>query len=419
MSICRADSGLESGVSAKTRQFEQKVCTDMKTVVILGAGYGGMRAVKRLAHAKTAARLVLVNQNPYHYESTQLHQVAVGTKEPEDITFDIRKAVPKGVEVVIDRVISVDQDSKTVNLSRSGSLGYDYLINALGFESETFGIKGAEENGLPLVDLDTALAARRHLEGTLERYRQTKDENDLHIVVCGAGFTSIEYLGELVHRMPSLVSRYGLPADKIKIDCVEASGKILPMFSQDLVQWAVTYLEKRGVVFHVSTPITEVRPGTVMSNDQEFTANTIIWTTGVRGSHVIADSGYNEKRNRVIVQKDLSVEDHPEEFLVGDISAVPDPQTGRPYPTTGQISVAEADTAAANVLARLAGKEPRTFAFKSVGTVCSLGPHAGVAEIDKLGKWKLKGSIVGVLKKIVNDRSVLELSDLRTMLESN
>lgn len=391
----------------------------MTTIMVLGAGYAGLRVVKRLAHAKTDAHVVLVNQNEYHYESTQLHQLAAGTKEPADVVFDLRKSLPDSVTLIVDKVVGIDQDGHRVSLEHHDPLSYDYLVNALGFESETFGIKGAEEHGWPIVDVDTALAARRKLEQTLARYQTSHDPLDLSIAVCGAGFTSIEYLGELVYRLPQLSKRLGFPMDRVKVDCIEASPKILPMFSKDLVDWAVDYLSKRGVNFHTSTPITEVKQGAVVSNDQEFKAHTIIWTTGVRGSHVIADSGYNQKRNRVVVRDDLSVEQHPEEFLVGDVSAVPDPQSGRLYPTTAQISMAQADTAAANVLARTRGQEPQRFIFRSEGTVCSLGPHAGVAEIDRMGTLKLRGRMVSVLKWIVNERSVLELADVRTMLESN
>lgn len=391
----------------------------MTTIMVLGAGYAGLRVVRRLAHAKTDAHVVLVNQNEYHYESTQLHQLAAGTKEPADVVFDLRKSLPDSVTLIVDKVVGIDQDGHRVSLEHHDPLSYDYLVNALGFESETFGIKGAEEHGWPIVDVDTALAARRKLEQTLARYQTSHDPLDLSIAVCGAGFTSIEYLGELVYRLPQLSKRLGFPMDRVKVDCIEASPKILPMFSKDLVDWAVDYLSKRGVNFHTSTPITEVKQGAVVSNDQEFKAHTIIWTTGVRGSHVIADSGYNQKRNRVVVRDDLSVEQHPEEFLVGDVSAVPDPQSGRLYPTTAQISMAQADTAAANVLARTRGQEPQRFTFRSEGTVCSLGPHAGVAEIDRMGTLKLRGRMVSVLKWIVNERSVLELADVRTMLESN
>ncbi|WEV68946.1 NAD(P)/FAD-dependent oxidoreductase [Bifidobacterium sp. ESL0775] len=393
----------------------------MKRIVVLGAGYAGMRMVKRLAAAKVDAQIVLVNKNPYHYQSTELHEVAAGTKEPADITFDVAQvfAKKKNVRVVIDEVTKVDQDAKKVELKNSDSLSYDYLVNALGFESETFGIKGARENGWPLIDVDTALAARKHLEDTLKRYKTSHDANDLRIVVCGAGFTSIEYLGELVYRLPDLAKEYGFPLDQVKIDCIEASPKILPMFNQNLADWGVKFLEGKGVTFHVSTPITEVKPDAVMSNDTAFPAGTIIWTTGVQGSHIIADSGYDQKRNRVVVEDDLRVKGQPDQFLVGDVSAVPNPDNGRLYPTTAQISIAQADCAADNLVALINGGTTKKFVFKSLGTVCSLGPKTGIASIDMMGHWNLKGWLAAVAKKMIADRSALELADIRTMLESD
>ncbi|MBB2955098.1 NADH dehydrogenase [Bifidobacterium commune] len=390
----------------------------MKKIVVLGAGYAGMRVVKKLANAKVDVQIVLINKNSYHYQSTQLHEIAAGTKEPADITFDVAKvfAKKKNVQVVIDEVTRVDQDAKSVELKNSEPISYDYLVNALGFESETFGIKGAEENGWSLVDIDTALAARKHLEDTLKRYRSSHDENDLKIVVCGAGFTSIEYLGELVYRLPDLAKEYGFPLESVKIDCIEAGPKILGMFDPKLADWGVKYLESKGVIFHTSTPITEVKPNAVMSNDTAFPANTIIWTTGVHGSHVIEDSGYEQKRNRVVVKEDLRVKGQPDQFMIGDVSAVPDPVSGRLYPTTAQISIAQADCAAENLIALLNGGTTKKFVFKSLGTVCSLGPKTGIAAIDMMGHWKLKGWLAAVSKKMISDRSTLELADIRTML---
>lgn len=391
----------------------------MATIAVLGGGYAGLRTVKRLVREKVNAHIVLVNKYPYHYESTQLHEVAAGTKKPSDITFDIREAVSDEVDVVIDTVASIDRANKKVLLEKSGPLSYDYLVNALGFETETFGIKGVEENSLSFYDIDSAVAVHEHLEKTLANYATSHDENDLHIVVCGAGFTGIELLGELVHQIPSWTKKYALPEGGIKLYCVEADKKILPMLPEELSKWAVDYLTEHGVEMHSGTAITQVNPGSVMGGDLEFRANTIIWTTGVRGSHVICDSGYDQKRNRVIVKDDLSVEGQPEEFLIGDVSALPDPASGRLYPTTAQIAIAQADAAAVNVAALVAGNPTKPFVFKSVGTVCSLGPHCGVATIDMFGHWKLKGHKVGLVKKLVNDRSVLELAHVKEMLASN
>lgn len=391
----------------------------MTKIVILGGGYAGLRTVKQLAAAKVDAELVLVNQNSYHYQSTQLHQVAAGTKEVADITFDIQGVLPRGVKFVLDRVTTIDREQHRVLLASGSELSYDYLVNALGFESESFGIPGVEENSLPLVDIPTALRAKEELENHLARYQYSHDENDLAIAVCGAGFTSIEYMGELAYRLPKLSKQYHFPLDKVKISCIEAADKILPMFEPDLAMWARQYLMDHGVTFYTSTSITAIEPGKVISKDSSFNANTIIWATGVKGSKVIADSGYDQKRNRVIVEEDLSVKGNPCEFLIGDVCAAMDPNTHRPYPTTAQISVVQADCAARNIEARMQGRPGIPFTYTSTGTVCSLGPLAGVAQINFLGHWKLKGMKVGLVKKITSDRSAFELGGVKAMLESN
>jgi NADH:ubiquinone reductase (H+-translocating) len=392
---------------------------NMTRIVVLGGGYAGLRTVRRLAAAKLDAELILVNKNSYHYQSTQLHQVAAGTKDVADVTFDIKHFLPKVVEFVLDEVTEIQRADKRILLRSGKNLNYDYLVNALGFESESFGIPGVEENSLPLVDIETAERARIELESHLAHYAQSHDVHDLAIAVCGAGFTSIEYLGELVYRLPSLAKQYHFPIEEVSISCIEAADKMLPMFTRDLSSWAEKYLVKHGVTFHTSTPITAIEPGKVVSNEKSFFANTIIWATGVKGSSVVADSGYAQKRNRVMVQDDLSVEGSPHEFVIGDVSAVMDSSSQRPYPTTAQISMAQADCAAHNIAALLQNRPSEKFTFSSTGTVCSLGPFAGVAQINMLGHWKLKGKKVAMVKKIINDRSTFELAGMKAALESN
>lgn len=128
-------------------------------------------------------------------------------------------------------------------LENNGELSYDYLVMALGFESETFGIPGVDEFSLPLVNIKTAEAAQAHLDKMLSNYQQSKNELDLSIVVCGAGFTSIEYLGEITNRIPKLAKTMNFPMDKVKITCIEAMPTLLPMFSEKLGQFGIDVLK--------------------------------------------------------------------------------------------------------------------------------------------------------------------------------
>ncbi|MGV0168362.1 NAD(P)/FAD-dependent oxidoreductase [Furfurilactobacillus sp. WILCCON 0119] len=389
----------------------------MTEVIVLGAGYAGLRTVHELHNANV--HITLIDRNAYHYEATALHTVAIGTNEPDHITFDIARALPSGVTFKQDTVTKIDVDHKQVSVAgEAAPLNYDYLVVALGFESEDFGIKGAAEYGLKLQDIDSAVAIRKHLETRLAAYNETKDERDLHIIVCGAGFTSIELLGELVHRMPSLIQQYNLPADKIEITCLEAQPKVLPMFDEKLVDYAVKYLADNGAIIHTATAIDEVTAHGVVSGDKTYEANTIIWTTGVRGSQVIADSGFDQKRNRVAVEPTLTLKDHPDVFIIGDNSAVPDPASGRFYPTTGQIAIAQATHVVKNIKGSLEGQSMTNFTYKSMGTVCSLGPTRGIAEIGSTGSIKLKGHKVSLVKKMINDRSIMEETGFANMMRN-
>ena len=390
----------------------------MKEIVILGAGYAGLRAAREL-RGLPGARITLVNRHAFHYESTELHTVAAGTREPEVISFDIRQSMGPTVEFKQDSVTRIDLEQKKVFLQAGPEpLSYDYLVVALGFESEDFGIDGAREHAMPLVDIDSALAVRQHFEARLAGFKTTRDENDLRLIVCGAGFTSIERCGEFAYRMPSLIELHDLPKDKVQLIALESAPKLLPMFDAHLVDYAVGYLAARGVQIHTSTTIKKVVPGGVMSEDRTFNANTIIWTTGVRGSHVIADSGFVAKRNRVNVEPTLALKDHPEVFFIGDDSAVFDPAGGRPWPTTAQLAIAEATHAAANIKAHIAGRPIADFKFVSKGTVCSLGPSSGIAQLSGRGSMKFEGHGVAFLKKLVENGSLLEEAGFAKMLDN-
>lgn len=390
----------------------------MATTLVLGGGYAGMRAVKFLTKGLPSSdQLVLVDQTPTHTEKTNLHEVAAGTIDPEKITYDIPSVLAKRVQFVQATVKNVDVKTKEISFEDHPTMSYDYLVLALGFQSETFGVEGADVNALPMDDLATSEAVYQHIEAKIKDYRNSKDRNDLKVAVCGAGFTGIELLGELTQSLPKLQAKYQVPA--IKLVCFEQMPSILPMFNQDLRDYALAFMAKHNVEMRLGSQIKAIKPGAVVYADtdkveHEFTANTIIWTVGVSGSHVIADSGFQQRRNRVMVQPDLSLEDHPEVFIVGDVSAVMDPSSNRPYPTTAQIALACGEQAAKNISALRNGKATTPFNYQSSGTVASLSDRDGIGQIFGSNR-PVKGYPASALKKVITDRSLLESAHLSTV----
>lgn len=392
-----------------------------KHVVILGAGYAGLRALHELQKEKKDIKITLVDQNDYHFEATDIHEVAAGIQTAERITYPIKDVVKTScTNFVQGRVEKIDSTKQLVHLKDIAPLSYDYLIVALGYESESFGIKGVEEYSLKMVDIPTSEKVYQHLTAQMERYKQTKDENCLKIVVCGAGFTGIELLGSLVEGKKKLAKIADVEPEKIQLYCVEAVTRLLPMFSEKLGGYGIDHLKKWGVQFLVGKPIKEIKENTVVYLDDqetntlnELVANTIIWTTGVSGSHVVGDSGFSERRGRVMVQANLTDPDHDNVYIIGDCSAVMDQETNRPYPTTAQISLKMGAHAGKNILAQIKGEPTKDFTFKSLGSVASIGNSHAFGEV---GKIEVKGYPASVIKKAIMDRSLFETGGVKEVL---
>lgn len=394
----------------------------MKEVLVLGAGYAGLKAVRNLQKQAGDFHITLVDKNDYHYEATELHEVAAGSVSRHKISFDIKEVInDKKVTFIKDEVVKCNPETNTVELKANGTLHYDYVVVALGFRSETFGIPGAQENALQMVNIDTAVNIHDHILKMMEKYRETKDKNYLRILVCGAGFTGIELAGALIEERPSYAKLAGVSAEEIEVICVEAATRILPMFDDELAKHGVDLIQKLGVKLMLGSMIKEIKPGEVVyvTSQEEnaerlsIPAETIIWTTGVSGSEVMGASGFAERRGRVIVNADLRDPKYDNVYIVGDVSALVDPESNRPYPTTAQIATRMGAHVAKNIAHQLKGEAPENFSYASQGTVASVGnTHA----FGVVGKNAVKGYPASFVKKAIMNKSLIDMGGLKELL---
>lgn len=382
-------------------------------IVILGAGYGGLRTLRKLQQSNIDAEIVLVNKNDYHHETTWLHEAAAGTIEPEKLMYSIDKVVNKSKTTFIqDTVEKINKDEKTVTLTTKVEIAYDYLLIALGSEAETFGISGLKEYAHTITSVDSVKKIRAHIEAQFAKWKSEQRDELLTIIVGGAGFTGIEFLGELTNRIPELVKTYDVPREKVRIVCLEAAPRVLPQFDEKLVSYGVGVLEDRGVEFKVGKPVKEANADGVKyaesENDvREIKAATIIWAAGVRGNSVIEASGFEAGRGRVKVNNNLTVPNNEEILIVGDCSLIINPNNERPYPPTAQIALQQADIAAKNLIKLVNGQSDlEDFVYHEKGTVCSIGDNDAIGVV--MGK-PLKGYPASVMKKVIDDRALLML----------
>ncbi|MGN1400238.1 MAG: NAD(P)/FAD-dependent oxidoreductase [Bacillus sp. (in: firmicutes)] len=382
-------------------------------IVILGAGYAGLTTAVRLQKLVGAgeAEITLVNKNPYHYETTWLHEASAGTLHHDKARYDIAGVIDRHkVEFIEDSVAEINKEEKKIIL-QNGEVSYDYLVVAIGAVPETFGIKGLQEHAFSITNINTARHIREHIEYQFATYanEELKKKERITIVVGGAGFTGIEFLGELVNRVPELCKEYDVDYRDVRILCVEAAPMVLPGFEPELVEYAVETLQKKGVEFRIGTAIKECLPeGIIVAKNEEETekiiAGTVVWAAGVRGNPIIEKAGIDTMRGRVKVNLDLRAPGEEDIFVIGDSSLMINEEINRPYPPTAQIAMQQAETCAKNVVSLLRNEEKlEDFKPDLKGSVCSLGHDDAIGLV--FGK-KLTGTKAAIMKKVVDNRAL-------------
>jgi NADH:ubiquinone reductase (H+-translocating) len=382
-------------------------------IVILGAGYGGLMTATRLQKSLgvNEAEIVLVNKNEYHYETTWLHEASAGTLHHDRVRYDISSVIDKNkVAFIQDTALEIKTEEKVVKLE-NGEVSYDYLVVALGGESETFGIQGLKEYAFSISNVNSARQLRDHIEYQFATYNTEEEKKDerLTIVVGGAGFTGIEFLGELSNRIPELCKEYDVDCHKVRVVCVEAAPTVLPGFDPELVNYAVSHLEKKGVEFKIGTAIKGCNPDGIIvakgeSEVEEIKASTVVWAAGVRGNSIIEASGIEAMRGRVKVNPDLRAPGHDNIFVVGDCSLIINEEINRPYPPTAQIAMQQGEVCARNLTALVRNEEKlESFTPDIKGTVCSLGDDDAIGVA--FGK-KMVGKKASFMKKMIDNRAL-------------
>lgn len=389
-------------------------------VVVLGAGYGGMMTARKLTQilSPEEAEIVLVNKHNYHYETTWLHEVAAGTINHNQARIMLSDVFnPNRVRLIYDSVEEVKRDENRVILENS-ELTYDYLVISLGFVTNTFGIKGMEENAFFIQDIDSSQLIRDHIEYQFVKYKNSEEKNDddLTILVGGSGFTGIEFVGELAEKVPELCKKYDIDRYKVKIINVEAAPRILPSFDEELVEYAKQSLESRGIEFRLDAKIQECKEDCFVVGDdhEEIKAGTIVWTGGVTGSPVLSKSGFELTKGKVTVDGDLRAPGEDNIFIIGDCAWVMNEKEGRPFPPTAQAATQHGITCAKNIKALLHNQPLENFVFDDKGTVASLGVSDAMGTV--FGK-KLYGKSAATMKKVVDNRSLYMLGGMKFLLK--
>ncbi|QQG42410.1 MAG: FAD-dependent oxidoreductase [Candidatus Giovannonibacteria bacterium] len=371
-------------------------------VVIIGGGFGGVKIAKILADEKNL-RVTLVDKSRYHtfypnlYEVATAHLPEVFGHLPIDFV-DLKSSViypledifldDLNVSVLEDEFLGADFKKHFVNLKRTGKLRYDFLVLAMGSETNYFGIPGMTEKALPLKNFFDALALRNAID---ELFFRAPKNHLIKIVIGGGGFTGCELAGELMGYMDKLSQIHGRPRYYAECLIVEAAEALLGSASPWVQKKAKARLQKLGVKFMFKSAIKEIGQKEIILGGgppageacPKVPYDLLVWTAGVKASESVkALEGVKfEKASCVAVDKNLRIAPYENVFGVGDITYCVDEATGKSLPMTASVALREAKCVAENIKRTAARKTLLHYRVNHPGFIIPLGGKYALLEL--------------------------------------
>ncbi len=356
-------------------------------VVILGAGFAGLNAVRRLR--KVDVEVYVVDRNNYHLFQPLLYQVATAGLDPSDISQPIRGIVGKylNTRIVMAQATRIDRERKTVVLDR-GELAYDYLLVATGAEVKYFGPPHWRDYTTPLKSIEDAVALRRQILTAFELAEESNDDDEvcewLTFVIIGAGPTGVEMAGairEIANEVMRRDFRTINPADT-RVVLIDALPHILSSYPDELSEKAKRELEKRDVEVLVNSPVDDIGPDSVTVGDRIIATHTVIWAAGVKPSPLLESLDTElDNTGRAIVDADLSLPGSDCEFVVGDAAHFTH-DDGEPLPGLAPVAIQQGKHFAANIKRHVDGKDFKPFHYVDKGQMSTIGRAAAVVDLD-------------------------------------
>jgi NADH dehydrogenase len=361
------------------------------TVVIVGAGFGGLRAARALRRAPV--QVVLLDRHNYHLFQPLLYQVATAALEPAQIAKPVRGILrgQHNFDFQMVDVTGADLAARRLETS-AGPIPYDSLILALGGETSFFGLESVARHGLGLKDVGEAVAIRNHVLTCFEQAMLESDPEQrrarLTFVVVGGGPTGVEMAGalsELIRLV--LVKDYPrLNIKDVRVLLLEATDRVLSTMPERLREAAAATLWRKHVEVRFGATVADFDGARVrLKSGEVIPAHTVIWAAGAQASALTSRLGLpTARQGRIVVEPTLQVRGHPEIWVIGDAAYLE--ADGQPLPMVAPVAIQMADVVARNIARAIRGEPPEAFRYRDPGTLATIGRNAAVAHIFGL-QW--------------------------------
>lgn len=389
--------------------------TNQKRIVIIGGGFGGLKLARKLSN--TNYQVVLIDKNNYHQFQPLFYQVATAGLEPSSISFPFRKIFQKSANVLIRvaEIIRIVPEKNQLE-SNIGIINYDYLVIAIGADTNFFGNKQIMQHAIPMKSVSEALALRNTILENYENAVLVDNDGDreglMNVVVVGGGPTGVEVSGTLAE-MKNLV----LPKDYPELDfkmmqvyLLEGSPKVLGAFSEQASVKAKEYLLKLGVNLKCNARVKDY-DGKIISLEDGSTirTNTLVWAAGIIGNKL---EGLNDqvvgKGNRIEVDRYNKVTDYANIYAIGDVASMKYDAYPNGHPQVAQVAIQQGDLLAKNFNLMAANKPLQPFTYKDLGSMATIGRNKAVAD---LGKIKFQGFFAWMVWMFVHLMSIVGIKN--------
>ena len=375
-------------------------------VVIVGAGFGGLTAARRIA--RLPVRVTVLDRRNHHTFQPLLYQVATAGLSPGEIAAPIRSILRdlSNVEVLLEEVVDFKLENKQV-ITRDQTLDYDFLILASGATHAYFGHEEWEPLAPGLKTIEDALEIRRRVllafelaerqnnerqnnEQKKDERQASADKSPLQFVVIGAGPTGVELAGtlaEIAHHALNHEFR-NIDPRQSRILLIEGGPRVLAAYSEELSRKAEAQLRRLGVEVRTSAMVTRIEPGAVWVGNEKILSPVVLWAAGVAASPIGRNFGVPiDRAGRVLVQPDLSIPGHPEVFVIGDLAAIND-ENGKMLPGVAQVAIQQGKWVGETIARDLENQPRREFHYHDKGSLATIGRAAAVAQF---GKFEISG----------------------------
>ncbi len=356
-------------------------------VLIIGAGFGGLEAAKLLGNDPVC--VTVIDRTNYHLFQPLLYQVATAALSPADIAAPIRGVINKyaNIDVMLAEVSSIDVNAKKVRTGEQ-EIAYDYLILATGSRHSYFGNDQWETLAPGLKSLEDAVEVRRRLLMAFEYADKVRDEAmrkaAMTFVIIGGGPTGVEMAGAIAE-----IARYTLAKDYRHINpsdarvlVIEGDKRVLSSFPEDLSASALKQLQDLGVEVITGEHATNLTEEGLDVAGKFIACRVKIWAAGNTASFLGKSLGVPvDRAGRVIVNADLSIPDHPEVQVIGDLANFSH-QTGKPLPGVSPVAMQQGRHAARNILAMVDGRKAQRFWYWDKGSMATIGRNKAVADLN-------------------------------------